>query len=107
MKKSFFSLAVFGCLSAPSLAIINGSDATLFDFVGQINGASGVVVAPNWVLTARHVGSGTFTVNGFSQTPDQVFNTDGTGGAPNSDLTLLHFALPFATWSTPYYGNSV
>lgn len=105
MRKSCLVVTLLGAMSVPSLAIINGFDAPEFTFVGQVNGASGVVVAPNWVLTAQHVGSGVFTLNGVNYTPDQAFNADGTGGIPITDLTLMHFTASFSTWSSPYYGT--
>lgn len=33
-----------------------------WDYVGTVNGASGVYLGNNWVLTAGHVGAGTFTL---------------------------------------------
>lgn len=74
-----------------------------FQSVGQINGASGVLIAPNWVLTAWHVGSGfasnpsgaVFTINGSSYTGEAVFNLAPAGSNVNTvitdgtDLTLI------------------
>jgi hypothetical protein len=35
-----------------------------FSNVGQVNGASGIYLGEGWVMTATHVGAGSFTVNG-------------------------------------------
>jgi hypothetical protein len=107
MKRTFTVAALAAVVCTQALAIVNGTDAPEFTWVGQVNGASGVVVAPNWVLTATHVGVGPFNYNGTNFTPDQVINADGLAGRPLTDLTLMHFSNSFATWSDPYYGSSV
>ncbi|MEI7577405.1 MAG: trypsin-like serine protease [Armatimonadota bacterium] len=69
---------------APGLPTdVNTSD---FDFVGQVNGASGVLVGANTVLTARHVGAGTFTLPGIG-----TFNVlaGSVKNHPTDDLTLF------------------
>lgn len=82
----FFALGLsaFSFSVAPGLPTdINTSD---FAFVGQVNGASGVLVGANMVLTARHVGAGTFTLPGigtFSVVAGSVQNH------PTDDLTLF------------------
>lgn len=65
---------------------------TGWSYVGTVNGASGVYLGNNWVLTAGHVGAGDFTLG---STVYQVVNgsaksiTDGNGTA---DLTLFQIA---------------
>jgi hypothetical protein len=73
------------------------SNVTGWDYVGQINGAGGVYLGYGWVLTAGHVGAGTFTlpygpgagayqVTGTSQS---ISNSAGT-----ADLTLFQILNP-------------
>jgi hypothetical protein len=87
--RCFIGLTLVGVSSsllgvAPGLPTdTNTSD---FGFVGQLNGASGVLVGSDVVLTARHVGAGTFTLPGvgtFSVVPGSVKNH------PTDDLTLF------------------
>lgn len=75
--------AVYGISTGP------GSSDTTFQWVGQVNGASGVLIDPHWVLTAGHVGGNTFTLNGNTFTADATFNH------PTADLHLMHFANAF------------
>jgi hypothetical protein len=35
-----------------------------FDYVGKVNGSTGVYIGNGWVLTANHVGAGTFNLDG-------------------------------------------
>jgi len=65
-----------------------------WDYVGTVNGASGVYLGNGWVLTAGHVGAGTFTLDGTSY--DLMAGT-GTvegfsSGAATADLTAFKLA---------------
>ena len=65
---------------------------TGWDYVGQVNGASGVYLGNGWVLTAAHVGAGTFTLNsvpyGFvSGSSHAISDVNGT-----ADLTLFQIS---------------
>lgn len=78
------------CLPLISLAVAPGlttdTNTSDFQFVGTVNGASGVLVGNNLVLTAKHVGAGTFTLPGigtFNVLPGSAVSD------PNSDLTLF------------------
>lgn len=106
MKKIVF-LAGATLWVSSSLAIVNGRDGSAFTFVGQMNGASAVVVAPHWAMTARHVGGGVLKLNGISYTPDRILKFDGTGFTPISDIVLCHFTHQFTDFAYPYYGNIV
>ena len=44
------------------------SGVTGWDYVGTVNGASAVYLGNNWVITAAHVGAGTFALGGTSYT---------------------------------------
>lgn len=73
-----------------ALAVVPGNDSDTntpdYNFVGQIGGASGVLVGSDLVLTAKHVGAGTFTLPGIGS-----FNVVANSAVsdPNSDLTLF------------------
>lgn len=104
MNRRFFAAVAF----ASGLAAIgaasygrntNPSSAdTTFTTVGLIGGGSGTVIAPNWVLTARHV-SGNINLNGTTYVHDARYEH------PTSDLALLHYNTPFSEW-TPLITSS-
>ncbi len=71
---------------APALAIVGGTSTTAF---GQVS--SGVLIAPNWVLTARHVGytvGGTYS-DGYGSSSIAARYDAGSGDFPFADLALL------------------
>lgn len=51
-----------------------------FDYVGKVNGSTGVYIGNGWVLTADHVGAGTFNLDGtnysYSGTSHQIGGID-------------------------------
>jgi len=66
---------------------------TGWDYVGSVNGASAVYLGNNWVLTAGHVGAGTFTLVGtdysvVSGSAQGIMDANGT-----ADLTLFKLTL--------------
>jgi hypothetical protein len=82
-------ISVFG-LGMSAMAILPGSTSDVntsdFAFVGQVNGASGVLIGSDTVLTARHVGAGAFTLPGlgtFSVVSGSAINH------PTDDLTIF------------------
>ena len=103
------------CLPLSALAVAPGStsdtNSSDFAFVGQIGGASGVLVGPDLVLTAKHVGAGTFNMPGYGS-----FAVVGGSAVsdPLSDLTLFRInvganVLPYATIdvSAMHAGDSI
>ncbi|MDD5262026.1 MAG: trypsin-like serine protease [Methylacidiphilales bacterium] len=62
---------------------------TGWDYVGTVNGASGVYLGNNWVLTAGHVGSGTFVLGGTSYS----VLAGSTHGIVNPDSTIADLTL--------------
>ncbi|HET6553628.1 MAG TPA: trypsin-like serine protease [Dyella sp.] len=58
---------------------------TGWDYVGQVNGASGVYLGNGWVLTAGHVGQGTFTLDGNNYA--EIAGSSASIG--NADLSLF------------------
>lgn len=62
---------------------------TGWNYVGSVNGASGVYLGNGWVLTAGHVGAGTFTLSGTSYS-EVAGSAQGIGTA---DLTLFRLTL--------------
>lgn len=81
-----FVLAFSGAALAVAPGLPTDVNSSDFAFVGQLNGASGVLVGPDLVLTARHVGAGSFSLPGvgtFSVVAGSVVNH------PTDDLTLF------------------
>lgn len=76
-----------------------------FAHVGTLNDSSGVYLGYGWVLTARHVGAGTFTLGGTPYT----HNASSIHHIGNADLTLFQLnsnpALSPLTISTNAPGN--
>ena len=69
------------------------SGVTGWNYVGQVNGASGVYLGNGWAITAGHVGAGDLTLNGtdypvVSGSARGVTNSSGT-----ADLTLFKLTL--------------
>jgi hypothetical protein len=115
----FLALALLG--SRPALAVLNngsyvttepttsdvsnwtsgwnlGSGVTGWDYVGQVNGASGVYLGNGWVLTAGHVGPGGFTLNGTSYAlisgTSHTFTTTNGSTTGTADLSLFQISNP-------------
>lgn len=80
---------------------VGSLDASGFDYVGMLGGASAAVIAPNWVLTAKHVGGTTFYLNGSQYVADARYDN------PDADISLLHFTNSFSGWYSPYFGNPI
>jgi hypothetical protein len=78
--------------------------AAVGTFIGNGGYAgSGVLIAPDWVLTAAHVvdiaSSGTFTVDGTAYTSDALYSDpawDGVGTDGN-DFGLVHLSSPVSS----------
>lgn len=68
------------------------SGITGWDYVGTIGGASGVYLGNNWVVTAAHVGAGSFTVAGltYSYVPGTATTISGANGT--ADILLFQIA---------------
>jgi len=115
-----------GSSTPPTSAQIPNWDAgwgnasvTGWDYVGQLNDGGGVYLGNNWVLTAGHVGGGTFTLDGvaYQMVPNSAVSISSTLGT--ADLTLFQLAsgpdlppliiansppVPFSQWQS---GDSV
>lgn len=78
-----------------------GSGVTGWNYVGQINGASGVYLGNGWVLTAGHVGAGNFLLGGTTYLPVSGSATGISDANGTADLTLFRIsttpALPSLT----------
>jgi hypothetical protein len=75
-----------------------GTGVTGWDYVGQVNGASGVYLGNGWVLTAGHVGPGGFTLNGASYAmisgTAHSFTTTNGSTTGTADLSLFQISNP-------------
>jgi hypothetical protein len=95
------SFAFAGALlfSLPSQALVDGIASTDFLHLGTVGagGLDGVLIAPNWVLTAAHVaGSATTFQSGYgSAAVDAAYRAPGAA-FPSNDIALLHLATPIA-----------
>ncbi len=73
-----------------------------WQYEGTWGGFLGTPIAPNYFITAKHVGGsvgGTFTYQGVAYTTTASF------GSPNSDLNIWQVSTPFASYA-PLYGGS-
>ncbi len=87
------SLLAMALVSSQALAIVGGTATTDFK-----NVSDGVQFAPNWVLTADHVGlvvNGTYTNGHGSALIDAVYRAPGAS-FPEHDLRLVHLANAIA-----------
>jgi hypothetical protein len=71
-----------------------GNTNTGWDYVGSVNGASGVYLGNGWVLTAGHVGAGNFTLAGnvYDYTGSSYTFPNGISGTNLADLTLFRIS---------------
>lgn len=83
------ALLSLALVCAPALAIVGGTPTNAFGVVGE-----GVQFAPNWVLTAGHLGytanATTFSNGHGSSLVDAVYTPVGGGTFPFNDLKLVH-----------------
>jgi len=66
-----------------------------FSFVGQIGEASGVLVAPNKVLTVKHIGTTAFTLPGVG-----TFNAISRAEHPDADLSIITIDANISNFAT-------
>ena len=76
------------------LLIVNGTPTTDWPAVGQVGGASGTLIAGQYVLTAAHCASSTFTVNGTTYSTAQIYrhpsyDYDALGTDSANDIAVL------------------
>jgi hypothetical protein len=75
-----------------------GTGVTGWDYVGQVNGASGVYLGNGWVLTAGHVGVHDFSLNGTSYAvisgTAHTFTTTNGSTTGTADLSLFQVSNP-------------
>lgn len=86
-------LSLLSCLPAATHAITGSTSTAAFKNVDE-----GVQFAPNWVLSASHVGfaiNGTYSNGHGSALVDAVYTPPGAG-FPDHDLKLVHLATPIA-----------
>lgn len=85
----------------PAHALVGGTATSNFAIVGELGGASGVLIAENWVLTAAHVVSGatpgslSFTSLLGTSAVDGVYRFS-TQAYPANDIALVHLSSSIA-----------
>lgn len=86
-------------LGAVSFAVVpdTGPDP-LFTFVGQVGGGSATAIASRSVITAKHIGGTTFTLNGVNHFASARIDH------PTFDISILNFASDLPGWHS--LGNS-
>jgi hypothetical protein len=92
------STVPLGNTTAPTGALtVYGQEPTDpgFNYVGQVNGSTGVYLGNNWVLTANHVGTGNFLLGGVT------YNYDGTNSYQIGGVDLRLFRLSSSPGLTP------
>jgi hypothetical protein len=81
--------------ATPALGIYPTAPAdTVFTSVGKFGGASGVAIAPRWVLTARHIDGTTFEL------PEAgTFNVVENYSCPFADIRLVKLSASVPAWT--------
>ena len=99
MKVAVASLVFLFSCSAFAVApgTVSDVDDPSWSFVGKVNGASGVLVAPDLVLTAKHVGVG--MASSFALPGIGTFSVTSVFNNPTSDLTLFRISTPQSNWA--------
>ena len=99
-------------LATPAHALVGGTDTTSYSAVGELGGASGVLIADNWVLTVAHVansltaGSSSFVTLSGSATVDAIYTFTGAA-YPDNDIALVHLTTAISGVTTPILNDTV
>lgn len=99
------------CCTPPAQAIVNGTATNSFDAIGELGGASGVLIANNWVLTAAHVansltaGTSSFVSQGGSSLVSAIY-TYTSASFPNDDIALVYLSASLSI-ATPVLHDEV
>ncbi len=80
--------------TSPSTSAAGPSFSGYWDNVVSVNGASAVYLGSGWVLTAAHVGAGSFVYDGVTYFPGTSYSNFNTPTLPpgTADLTLFQIA---------------
>lgn len=101
-----------GLWAQPALALTDATATTAFDSVGRLNGLSGVLIAPNWVLTAAHVtgglaaGSSTFSNGSGSAAVAAVYRYSNEI-FPFNDIALVQLSSSLSAAALPTLNATV
>lgn len=68
------------------------SDISGWDYVGSVNGASGVYLGNGWVISAGHVGAGNFSLGGVTYDAVAGSAVSITSAAGTADLVLFQIS---------------
>lgn len=98
---SYFNTTDNISLTLPSWDLGWGSSGDGWNYVGQVNGASGTYLGNGWVLTAGHVGSGNFTLNGNTyKTSGYSYSSFSYNSTNTADLMLFKISTTSTTGNT-------
>jgi hypothetical protein len=103
--RAVVGMAAIGCaLHGTAHAIVGGTPTTEF---GQVD--SGVLIARNWVITARHVGftTGSTYANGFGSSHVAARYDAASGPFPLDDLALLRLDTAIAAPQLSLLGDAL
>lgn len=93
---SAFCAILFACTQFASAVVINSATGTGntnapvddpgWNYLGYLNGASGIYLGSGWVLTAAHVGTGNFRLGGISYSPLSNSTVQITNASPGRTI---------------------
>ncbi len=92
-------------------ALVGGTDTSSYSAVGEIAGATGILIADNWVLTVNHVaagvsvGSTSFVSLTGSSVVDAVYRYT-TAAFPNNDIALVHLSTALSSSGVPILNDT-
>jgi hypothetical protein len=91
-------------------ALVGGTDTSSYSAVGEIGGATGILIADNWVLTVNHVAAGVTTGSSFvsltgSSVVDAVYRYS-TAAFPNNDIALVHLSTALSSSGVPVLNDT-
>ena len=93
---------IFYSTGDPSHNVTDPGDGSGWQWEIQYGSVLATAIAPEYMITARHVGGAPGAVVSFQ---GQTYTTTAAWNSPNSDLTLMKVDHPFPTWAPLYQGS--
>jgi Trypsin len=105
-------LAGLTSTASPAHALTNGVSTDSFTALGELGGASGVLISANWVLTAAHVGANVIAGSSSFESATGVSLIDAvytysSDLFPGHDLALVHLSTSLDTSAVPLLSDAV